>query len=145
MRCVPDCPCRCWGEMGWWMGVGLFVTGALACVCAPAGGSAGSAMVAALEAAKTLKAGQRCVVLLADGVRNYMSKFLNNDWMWQFGYVPTCVRRLVATGGRSPPLGLTRCDVFLIDGATGTWTWPTAWAPRTSPWRVTGRPGPCRT
>jgi cystathionine beta-synthase len=44
-------------------------------------------MVAALEAAKTLKAGQRCVVLLADGVRNYMTKFLNNDWMWQFGYV----------------------------------------------------------
>jgi cystathionine beta-synthase len=44
-------------------------------------------MVAAVEAAKTLKAGQRCVVLLADGVRNYMSKFLNNEWMWQFGYV----------------------------------------------------------
>ena len=59
-------------------------------VCA--GGSAGSAMVAAVEAAKTLKAGQRCVVLLADGVRNYMSKFLNNDWMWQFGY-----------GRKSPP------------------------------------------
>ena len=52
------------------------------------GGSAGSAMVAAVEAAKSLKAGQRCVVLLADGVRNYMSKFLNNDWMWQFGYGP---------------------------------------------------------
>lgn len=51
------------------------------------GGSAGSAMVAAVEAAKTLKAGQRCVVLLADGVRNYMTKFLNNEWMWQFGYV----------------------------------------------------------
>jgi hypothetical protein len=44
-------------------------------------------MVAAVEAAKTLKAGQRCVVLLADGVRNYMTKFLNNEWMWQFGYV----------------------------------------------------------
>lgn len=44
-------------------------------------------MVAAIEAAKTLGAGQRCVVLLADGVRNYMSKFLNNEWMWQFGFV----------------------------------------------------------
>ena len=45
------------------------------------GGSAGSAMVAALRAAKSLKRGQRCVVLLADSVRNYMSKFLNDDYM----------------------------------------------------------------
>lgn len=40
------------------------------------GGSAGSAMVVALQAAKKLKKGQRCVVLLADSTRNYMSKFL---------------------------------------------------------------------
>ena len=40
------------------------------------GGSSGSAMWAAIEAAKSLKKGQRCVVLLADSVRNYMSKFL---------------------------------------------------------------------
>jgi len=51
------------------------------------GGSSGGTMAAAVEAARTLKAGQRCVVLLADGVRNYMSKFLNNEWMWQFGFV----------------------------------------------------------
>ena len=42
------------------------------------GGSSGSAMVAALQAAKSLKKGQRCLVLLPDSVRNYMSKFLNN-------------------------------------------------------------------
>lgn len=38
-------------------------------------------MVGTIKAAKSLKAGQRCVVLLADSVRNYMSKFLNDDWM----------------------------------------------------------------
>lgn len=50
------------------------------------GGSSGSAMVAALEAAKELKAGQRCVVLLADSVRNYMTKFLNDQWMKDNGF-----------------------------------------------------------
>ena len=38
------------------------------------GGSSGAAMAAALQAASTLGAGQRCVVLLPDNVRNYMSK-----------------------------------------------------------------------
>lgn len=41
----------------------------------------------ALEAAKRLKKGQRCVVILPDSVRNYMSKFLNDDWMWERGHV----------------------------------------------------------
>jgi cystathionine beta-synthase len=45
------------------------------------GGSSGSAVVAALEAAKDLKEGQRCVVILPDGVRNYLTKFLDDNWM----------------------------------------------------------------
>jgi cystathionine beta-synthase len=45
------------------------------------GGSSGSAMYAALKEAKRLKKGQNCVVLLADGVRNYMSKFVDDKWM----------------------------------------------------------------
>jgi cystathionine beta-synthase len=40
------------------------------------GGSCGTAMVGALIAAKKLKKGQRCCVLLPDSVRNYMTKFL---------------------------------------------------------------------
>jgi cystathionine beta-synthase len=40
------------------------------------GGSAGAAMVGAIKAAKSLKPGQRCVVLLADSIRNYMTKHL---------------------------------------------------------------------
>lgn len=45
------------------------------------GGSAGSAMCAAMDVAKTMKKGQRVVVLFADSVRNYMTKFLNDQWM----------------------------------------------------------------
>ncbi|XP_063161360.1 cystathionine beta-synthase-like [Candoia aspera] len=51
------------------------------------GGSAGSAMSVAVKAAKQLKEGQRCVVLLPDSVRNYMSKFLNDIWMVQNGFL----------------------------------------------------------
>jgi cystathionine beta-synthase len=40
------------------------------------GGSSGTAVAAAIKAAKGLKKGDRCVVLLPDSVRNYMSKFL---------------------------------------------------------------------
>lgn len=45
------------------------------------GGSSGAALSAALQEAKKLKAGQNCVVLLPDGVRNYMSKFVDDKWM----------------------------------------------------------------
>ncbi|MFK7872508.1 MAG: cystathionine beta-synthase [Oligoflexales bacterium] len=45
------------------------------------GGSSGSVLYAALQEAKTLQAGQNCVLILADGVRNYMSKFLDDQWM----------------------------------------------------------------
>jgi len=50
------------------------------------GGSSGSAMVAALKVCKEFKAGQRVVVLLADGVRNYMTKFLNDQWLVDNGF-----------------------------------------------------------
>ncbi|KAJ0070400.1 hypothetical protein NL108_007756, partial [Boleophthalmus pectinirostris] len=46
------------------------------------GGSSGSAMAAAVKMAQQLKEGQRCVVILSDSVRNYMSKFLSDQWMW---------------------------------------------------------------
>lgn len=51
------------------------------------GGSCGAAVVAALEAAKTLQAGQRCVVILPDGLRNYMTKFLNDNWMAERNFI----------------------------------------------------------
>jgi cystathionine beta-synthase len=51
------------------------------------GGSSGAAMWGALEAAKTLKKGQKCLVILPDSIRNYMSKFVNDDWMNANGFL----------------------------------------------------------
>jgi len=45
------------------------------------GGSSGAAMHAALLAAAHLGAGKRVVVILPDSTRNYMSKFLTDEWM----------------------------------------------------------------
>ena len=50
------------------------------------GGSSGSAMAAALRQAPRLHAGQNCVVILPDGVRNYLSKFLAADWLQTHGF-----------------------------------------------------------
>lgn len=45
------------------------------------GGSSGAALYAAMEVAKELKEGQKCVVILPDGIRNYMTKFVTDNWM----------------------------------------------------------------
>jgi cystathionine beta-synthase len=45
------------------------------------GGSSGAAMAGALEIARNIPEGKRVVVILVDSVRNYMSRFLNDDWM----------------------------------------------------------------
>jgi cysteine synthase A len=50
------------------------------------GGSSGSATVAALKTAPQLSSGQKCLVLLPDGIRNYMTKFPNDDWMKEKGF-----------------------------------------------------------
>ncbi|KAF9413785.1 hypothetical protein BGZ94_000621 [Podila epigama] len=50
------------------------------------GGSSGTAVAAAIQAAKQLGPGKRCVVLLPDSVRNYMTKFLNDGWMQANGF-----------------------------------------------------------
>lgn len=51
------------------------------------GGSSGSAMWAALQAAKRLKKGQKCLVILPDGIRNYLSKFADDNWMRANGFM----------------------------------------------------------
>jgi len=45
------------------------------------GGSSGASMACALKMAASLQKGQKCVVVLPDGVRNYMTKFLDNNWL----------------------------------------------------------------
>ncbi|XP_071372254.1 cystathionine beta-synthase b [Centroberyx affinis] len=51
------------------------------------GGSSGTAMAAAVKMAQELKEGQRCVVILPDSIRNYMSKFLSDKWMCEKGFL----------------------------------------------------------
>lgn len=50
------------------------------------GGSSGSTVWAALQVAKKLKKGQKCVAILADGVRNYLTKFVDDHWMTEKGF-----------------------------------------------------------
>lgn len=53
------------------------------------GGSSGSALAGAIKAIKDFNfgKGQRCVVLLPDSIRNYMSRFVNDDWMIDKGFL----------------------------------------------------------
>ena len=50
------------------------------------GGSCGATMVAALQAASSLESGQNCLVILADSIRNYMTKFPSDNWMNENGF-----------------------------------------------------------
>ena len=45
------------------------------------GGSSGTAVVAAIEAARNLNPNQNCLVILPDSIRNYLTKFVDDDWM----------------------------------------------------------------
>ena len=45
------------------------------------GGSSGGAVWAALQKAKKLNDNQSCVVILPDSIRNYISKFADENWM----------------------------------------------------------------
>ena len=45
------------------------------------GGSSGTVVWAALQAALSLEANQKCLVILADGIRNYLGKFVSDVWM----------------------------------------------------------------
>lgn len=45
------------------------------------GGSSGAAVWAALNAAKSLAKGQKCLVILSDSIRNYLTKFPDDQWM----------------------------------------------------------------
>ncbi len=51
------------------------------------GGSSGAAVWAAMQVAREMKPGQRVVVLLADSIRNYLSKFVDDKWMRQQGFL----------------------------------------------------------
>jgi len=53
------------------------------------GGSCGMAVVAALEVARELGPDDVVVVLLPDGGRGYLSKIFNDEWMADYGFLPS--------------------------------------------------------
>lgn len=85
------------------------------------GASSGSAVAGAIKAAKHLKKGQRCVVIMPDGVRNYMTKFLSDEWMFQRDFKPRVFSR-PATRPKWFDTLLTsltlETPIVLADGAT---------------------------
>lgn len=52
------------------------------------GGSSGAATYVAVNCAAKLKAGQKCVVILPDSIRNYMTKHLMKEWMLARDFLP---------------------------------------------------------
>lgn len=53
------------------------------------GGSSGTAVVAALQVARTISAGKILVVLLPDSGSRYLSKVFNDDWMRENRFIET--------------------------------------------------------
>ena len=51
------------------------------------GGSCGAAMWGALIAAKSLKKGEKCLVILPDSIRNYLTKYPDDSWMKEHGFL----------------------------------------------------------
>ena len=53
------------------------------------GGSSGSAMAAACQYIKknNIGAGKRCIVICPDSIRNYLTKFINNDWLYEHNFI----------------------------------------------------------
>jgi len=53
------------------------------------GGSSGGVVWAALQKAERLNAGDKCLVILPDSVRNYLTKFVDDEWMDEQGFLET--------------------------------------------------------
>jgi cystathionine beta-synthase len=98
------------------------------------GGSSGSAVCAAMHYAPQLLSSrstpQRCIIVLPDSVRNYMTKALSNDWMMDHGYIDNDIiqpknysstwwssKRVYEMGTIQTPLTITS-DVLCKDAIT---------------------------
>jgi cystathionine beta-synthase len=74
------------------------------------GGSSGSTIAGALDYAKNLPAGSRILTILPDSGRSYLSKFLDDNWMIEHGFlersapVPTVRELLRGKPGETPQL-----------------------------------------
>ncbi|XP_060534268.1 cystathionine beta-synthase-like [Cylas formicarius] len=77
------------------------------------GPSSGAAVAAAVKVGQSLKEGDNLVLLLPDGIRNYMTKFVSDQWMEAKGHQPCSNplnkwwwERKVADLGPKPPITL---------------------------------------
>jgi cystathionine beta-synthase len=79
------------------------------------GGSCGAAVWAARKVAMQMKPGQRVVAVLADSIRNYLSKFASDAWMRQNGFVDSdlelgTVGDLLRSAPRGPVISVDVTD-----------------------------------
>ena len=51
------------------------------------GGSSGGAVWAATQVASRLNKGDKCLVILPDSIRNYLTKFADDEWMLKQGFI----------------------------------------------------------
>ncbi|NQU27185.1 MAG: pyridoxal-phosphate dependent enzyme [Candidatus Marinimicrobia bacterium] len=51
------------------------------------GGSSGAVAWGAIKAARSLKKGQKCLAILPDNIRNYLSKFVSDEWLRENGFL----------------------------------------------------------
>lgn len=53
------------------------------------GGSSGTALAGAMQYIKkhNIGEGKRCVFVCPDNIRNYITKFVSNDWMYEHGFI----------------------------------------------------------
>jgi cystathionine beta-synthase len=74
------------------------------------GGSSGSTIAGALEYAATLGPSSQVLTILPDSGRSYLSKFLDDNWMLEHGFLertapaPTVRELLSSKAGETPPL-----------------------------------------
>ena len=50
------------------------------------GGSSGTALLGVSEIINDVPKGSKIVVILPDGIRNYMTKMMDNDWLAKTGF-----------------------------------------------------------
>lgn len=87
-----------------------------------AGGSAGTALAAAVKYAQRLPQGSNIVVLLPDTGRNYLTKIFSDDWMFENGFLDNAPERIsvgqvLHAKGRMPSLISVDYDDAVITAA----------------------------
>lgn len=90
-----------------------------------AGGSAGTALAAAVKYAQRLESVKNIVVLLPDTGRNYLTKLFSDDWMFENGFLDKAPEKISVgeilqsknSKGRIPSLISIEEDVLAIEAA----------------------------